>query len=147
MTNSEKALSYFSNNFNCSQAVFTTFATEMGIDESLALKLATEFGGGARCGQMCGAVSGALMVLGLKYGHYHSDNKEEKSKAYNLAVEFNKRFCDRNGSIVCKDLLGYNLSVPDELVLIKEKNLFNTVCRKMVADATEIVEQILIENN
>jgi len=147
MTNSEKALSYFSNNFNCSQAVFTTFATEMGIDESLALKLATEFGGGARCGQMCGAVSGALMVLGLKYGHCHSDNNEEKSKAYNLAVEFNKRFCDRNGSIVCKDLLGYNLSVPDELVLIKEKNLFNTVCRKMVADATEIVEQILIENN
>jgi C_GCAxxG_C_C family probable redox protein len=84
MTNSEKALSYFSNNFNCSQAVFTTFATEMGIDESLALKLATEFGGGARCGQMCGAVSGALMVLGLKYGHYHSDNKEEKSKHITL---------------------------------------------------------------
>ena len=147
MTNSEKALSYFSNNFNCSQAVFTAFATEMGIDEELALKLATEFGGGARCGQMCGAVSGALMVLGLKYGHCHSDNNEEKSRAYSLAVEFNKRFCEKNGSIVCKDLLGYDLSVPDELALIKEKNLFSTVCTKMVADAAEIVEQMLIENN
>lgn len=147
MTNSEKALSYFANNFNCSQAVFTSFATEMGIDEELALKLATQFGGGARCGQMCGAVSGALMVLGLKYGHCHSDNNEEKSRAYSLAVEFNKLFCEKNGSIVCKDLLGYDLSVPDELALIKEKNLFSTVCTKMVADAAEIVEQMLIENS
>jgi C_GCAxxG_C_C family probable redox protein len=87
------------------------------------------------------------MVLGLKYGHCHSDNSEEKSRAYSLAVEFNKRFCDRNGSIVCKDLLGYNLSVPNELVLIKEQNLFNTVCTKIIADATEIVEQMLNENN
>lgn len=147
MNKKEKALSYFSNNFNCSQAVFATFATEMGIDEQLALKLATEFGGGARCGQMCGTVSGALMVLGLKYGHCHSDNSEEKSRAYSLAVEFNKRFCGKNNSIVCKDLLGYNLSIPEEMALIKEKNLFDTVCPKMITDAVEIVEQILNENN
>ena len=147
MTKKEKALAYFSNNFNCSQAVFTAFATEMGIDEELALKLGTEFGGGARCGQMCGAVSGALMALGLKYGHYHSGNSEEKSRAYSLAVKFNKRFCDINNSIVCKDLLGYNLSVPEEMALIKEKNLFNTVCPKAITDAVEIVEQLLIENN
>jgi C_GCAxxG_C_C family probable redox protein len=144
---SDKALYYFANNFNCSQAVFTTFATEMGVDEEIALKLGTQFGGGARCGQMCGAVSGALMVLGLKYGHCHSNNNEEKSRAYSLAVEFNKRFCEKNCSIVCKDLLGYDLSVPNELALIKEKKLFSTVCPKMIADATEIVEQMLIENN
>ena len=147
MTKKEKSLAYFSNNFNCSQAVFTAFATEMGIDERLALKLGTEFGGGARCGQMCGAVSGALMALGLKYGHCHSDNNEEKSRAYSIAVEFNKRFCDKNNSIVCRDLLGYNLSVPDEMALIKEKNFFNTVCPKMIADAVEIVEELLNENN
>lgn len=143
----EKALSYFSNNYNCSQAVFTTFAVEMGIDEELALKLATEFGGGARSGQICGAVSGALMVLGLKYGHCHSDNQEEKSRAYNLAVEFNKRFSKKNNSIVCKDLLGYDLTVPDEMAVIKEKKLFKTVCPKMVADAVEILEQLLLEEN
>ncbi len=100
MTHKEQALSYYANNFNCSQTVFTTFATEPGIDEKLALKLGTEFGGGARCGQICGTVSGALMVLGLKYGHCHSDNNDEKAYAYSLAVEFNKRFSMKNGSVV-----------------------------------------------
>ena len=80
MSHADKAEEYFNNNFNCSQAVFTTFATETGLDEELALKIATQFGGGARKGEMCGAVSGALMVLGLKYGHCHSENEEEKGK-------------------------------------------------------------------
>lgn len=146
MTHKEKALSYFANNFNCSQGVFAAFATEMGIDEELALKLGTEFGGGARCGQMCGAVSGALLVLGLKHGHYHSSDLEEKAKAYALAVEFNKRFSEKHGTIVCKELLGYDLSVPEDVSIIKEKDLFHTICPTMIADAAEIVEQILGEN-
>lgn len=145
MTHKEKALNYFSNNFNCSQAVFTTFSTEMGIEEELALKLATQFGGGARCGQICGAVAGALMVLGLKYGHCHSDNDGEKFRAYEIATEFNRRFCEINNSIVCKDLLGYDLSILKNKLIIKEKNLFNTVCPKVIADAVEIVEEILNE--
>jgi len=146
MTHSEKAQEYFSNNFNCAQAVFTTFAVENGLDETLALKLATEFGGGARCGQLCGAVSGALMVLGLKYGHSHAADREEKARAYSLAVEFNTRFREKNGSIVCKDLLGYDVSDPADSAVIREKDLFRTVCPRMVADAVEIVEQMLSEN-
>lgn len=141
------ALSYFSNNFNCSQSVFAAFATEMGIGEELALKLATEFGGGARCGQICGAVSGALMVLGLKYGHSHADDRDEKANAYRLAVEFNKRFSNKNRSVVCKDLLGYDLSDPEGLAIIKEKDLFKTICPKMVADAVEILEKMLSEES
>ena len=147
MTHKEKALHYFSSNFNCSQAVFTTFATEFGIEEKLALKLSTQFGGGARCGQICGAVSGALMVLGLKYGHCHSENSEEKSRAYDIATEFNRRFCEKNHSVVCKDLLGYDLSIPEDKAIIKEKDLFNTVCTKMIADAAEIDEKMLNEYN
>ena len=145
MTHKEKALSYFGNNFNCSQAVFTTFATDVGIDEDTALMISTNFGGGARSGELCGAVAGALMVLGLKHGHCHSDNIEEKSDAYDLATEFNKRFSEKNGSIVCRDLLGYDLTIPEDVKIIKEKNLFKTICPQMVADATEIVEQMLSE--
>ena len=63
MTKSEKALELFSNNFNCSQAVLTAFAPDFGLDEQLALKLGTSFGGGARNGEICGAVSGALLIL------------------------------------------------------------------------------------
>ena len=82
MNNVEKAQGYFKNGFNCSQAVFTTFAVDLGMSEEMALKVATQFGGGARKGEMCGAVSGALMVLGMKYGHCHYDALEEKAKKH-----------------------------------------------------------------
>jgi len=93
------ATEYFENNFNCAQSVFTTFALEEGIPEELALKIATQFGGGCRKGEVCGAVSGALMVLGLKYGHCHLNAPDEKDEAYRYAEEFMDRFIakKRNG--------------------------------------------------
>ena len=143
MNKSDKALELFSNNFNCSQSVLTAFAPDFGIDEKLALMLGTSFGGGARNGEICGAVSGALMVLGLKYGHYNAADNEQKSRAYQIAVEYTKRFKALNGSIVCRDLLGYDLTKPDEMACIKEKGLFGTVCPKMVESAVKILENVL----
>ncbi|MBR6581791.1 MAG: C_GCAxxG_C_C family protein [Ruminococcus sp.] len=145
MTKSEKALELFANGFNCSQAVLTAFAADFGLDEKLALMLGTQFGGGARNGEMCGAVSGALMVLGLKYGHFESENSEQKSRAYSIATEYTKRFKELNGSIVCRDLLGYDLTNPDDMACIKEQNLFKTVCPKMIKSAVEVLESILDE--
>ncbi len=145
MTKAEKALELFSNNFNCSQAVLTAFAPDFGLDEKLALMLGTPFGSGARNAEMCGAVSGALMVLGLKYGHYQSENNEQKSRAYAIATEYTKRFRERNGSIVCRDLLGYDLTNPDHMTCIKEKNLFGDVCPRMIKSAVEILESILAD--
>ncbi|MGN1103047.1 MAG: C-GCAxxG-C-C family protein [Huintestinicola sp.] len=146
MNKTDKALELFSNNFNCSQAVLTAFAPDFGLDEKLALKLGTSFGGGARNGEMCGAVSGALMVLGLKYGHIDSADNEQKARAYSIAVEYTKRFKEANGSIVCRDLLGYDLSKPEEMTCIKEKGLFGEVCPKMIKSAVEILEDVLAEN-
>ncbi|MGN0605308.1 MAG: C-GCAxxG-C-C family protein [Oscillospiraceae bacterium] len=145
MSKTDKALSLFSNNFNCSQAVFAAFASDFGIDDELALKIGTSFGGGARNGEICGAVSGALMVLGLKYGHYQAENNEQKSRAYNIAVEYTKRFKEINKSIVCRDLLGYDLTIPKEMACIKEKNLFTEICPKMVKSAVEVLESILAD--
>ena len=145
MNHTDKAQKYFSNNFNCSQAVFTTFATEMGLDEELALKIATQFGGGARKGEMCGAVSGALMVLGLKYGHCHSDNAEEKSRAYRISEDFMNRFILKNGTVVCRELLGYDLTKFRDMEKIKELNLFKTTCPEMIKCATEIVDEMINE--
>ena len=145
MNHTDKAKEYFSNNFNCSQAVFTTFATEMGLDEELALKIATQFGGGARKGEMCGAVSGALMVLVLKYGHCHSENEEEKGRAYRISEDFMNRFIQKNGTVVCRELLGYDLSEPEDMKKIKELNLFKTTCPEMVRCATEIVDEMIKE--
>ncbi len=145
MTKSEKALELFARGFNCSQAVLTAFAPDFELDEKLALMLGTQFGGGARNGEMCGAVSGALMVLGLKYGHYESDNSEQKSRAYAIAVEYTKRFKELNGSIVCRDLLGYDLTNADDMACIKEKNLFGSICPEMIKSAVEVLESIFAD--
>lgn len=145
MNKVDRALELFSNNFNCSQAVFAAFAPELGIDEKLALMLGTSFGGGARNGEMCGAVSGALMVLGAKYGHYNSSDDEQKGRAYAITSEFTRRFKEANGSLVCRELLGYDLSKPDEMACIKEKGLFGEICPKMVKSAVEILESVLAD--
>ena len=141
----EKAVDYYNRNFNCAQGVFTTYAIEHGIDEKFSLKLATNFGGGARKGQMCGAVSGALMVLGLLYGHSESDDPDTKANAYKMAEEYMNRFIRKNGTVVCKELLGYDLSKPEEKAVIVEKDLFHTLCPKMIRSAVEILDELLEE--
>lgn len=139
----EKSANYFKNGFNCSQAVFTTFATDYGMSEEMALKVATQFGGGARKGEMCGAVAGALMVLGLEYGHFHMNAPDEKATAYKRAEEFMERFIAQNGTVVCRELLGYDVSNPEDMIKIKELSLFQSTCPKMIQCATKIVEQML----
>lgn len=145
MNHVDKAENYFRNCFNCSQAVFATFAVELGLDEDVALKIATQFGGGARKGEMCGAVSGALMVLGLKYGHSHEGDLEEKGKAYKIAEDFMNRFIEKKGTVVCRELLGYDVSKAEDMAKIKELNLFQITCPEMIRCATEIVDQMLQE--
>ena len=145
MTKSEKALELFANNFNCSQAVLTAFAADFGLEEELALKLGTSFGGGARNAEICGAVSGALLVLGLKYGHYVATDNEQKSRSYAIAVDYTNRFKETHGSIVCRDLLKYDLTIPEEAACIKEKCLFAEICPKMIKSAVEILEDVLAD--
>ena len=142
----KRAVDYYGRNFNCSQGVFTTYAIEHGIDEKLALKLATNFGGGARKGEMCGAVSGALMVLGLLYGHSESEDPDTKARAYAMSEEYMNRFIRRNGSVVCRELLGYDLSKPEEKVVILEKDLFRTFCPDMIRSAVEILDELIEEH-
>ena len=145
MNHVDKAVKYYSNNFNCSQAVFTTYATELGLDEETALKMSTQFGGGARKGEMCGAVSGAFMVLGLKYGHSHAEDIEEKGKAYQIAEDFMNRFIAEKGTVVCRELLGYDVSNQEDVAKIKELDLFKTTCPEMIKCATAMVEQMINE--
>lgn len=145
MSRVEKAVAYYKRNFNCSQAVFTTYAVECGMDEKLALKIATNFGGGARKGELCGAVSGAMMVLGLLFGHSESEDTETKKIVYALSEEYMTRFAKVNGSTVCRDLLGYDLTKPEDMEIIKEKQLFTTKCVEMVQSAVEVLEELLAE--
>ncbi len=145
MDHAEKAVAYYNHNFNCSQAVFTAFSIELGIDEKLALRLGTNFGGGERKGELCGAVAGALMVLGLRCGHCDSDDSEGKRRAYSISEEFMNRFIEKNGSVVCRDLLGYDLTRAEDMEVIRKENLFRTFCPAMVQSASEILDEMINE--
>jgi C_GCAxxG_C_C family probable redox protein len=130
-----------SGKMNCSQAVLTAFCEEYGLSPALARQLALGFGGGmGRTGKTCGAVTGAYMVIGLKHELNAQNGQQVKERVYALVNEFTRRFTQVNGSIVCKELLGYDLSTPEGSAAAKEKGLFTTLCPKFVKDAVEILE-------
>jgi C_GCAxxG_C_C family probable redox protein len=97
----------------------------------------------ARTGQTCGAVTGALMVIGLKHGQTRADDLLAKEKTYALAKEFLQRFRERQGATLCPELLGYDIGDPQEMQLAKDKGLFTSLCPRLVADAAEILQEIL----
>lgn len=145
MSNIDLAVACFKEDFNCSQAVFSTYAPMLGLDRETALRVAASFGGGmGRTGETCGAATGALMVIGLRYGRPNAGDKEAKEKTYNLAGEFLNRFAARNnGCVKCRELLGCDVGNPEERQAAREQGLFETLCPKFVRDAAELVEQLL----
>jgi len=142
MTNpSEIALACFRQNFNCAQSVLVAFAPQLGLDESQALKIASPFGGGvARRGQICGAVTGALMALGLAHG---ADSPAGKEDAYHLGEEFLQRFESRHATILCRDLLDCDISTPAGRQQAGERGVFTALCPLFVGDAVEVVQEML----
>ncbi len=94
-------------------------------------------------GKTCGAITGAFMVIGLKHGMTKVEDEQTKEKTCDLVIEFVNRFEARNGSIMCKELLGCDISTPEGMKIIEDKKLFETLCPKLVQDAAEIIEQIL----
>ena len=148
MGTKELAVSRFEQGYSCSQAVFSAYAEEMGLDRDTALKIAGAFGGGmGRTGQTCGAVTGALMAIGLKYGAIDAADKETKEKVYALVKEFSDRFKFRNESVSCKDLLGVDIGTSEGQAIARDQNLYSTICTKLVKDAAEIVEEIVADKS
>jgi C_GCAxxG_C_C family probable redox protein len=97
-----------------------------------------------RTGETCGAVSGALMVIGLRYGQPTAEDKDAKEKTYELAREFMNRFAARNnGCVKCRELLGHDISIPEDMQTARDQGLFETLCPKFVRDAAEVVEQLI----
>jgi C_GCAxxG_C_C family probable redox protein len=143
MTHVEKANDLFTKKFHCSQAVFAAFAEKLGLTEEQALKIGACFGSGMRKGEVCGACTGALMALGLKYGQAAENDIESRLKTNEVTDRFMAEFKKENGSYICKELLGCDLSTKDGIDFALEKNLFTEFCPKMVESATKIAENIL----
>ena len=142
----EQAVTIFKEGSNCSQAVISVHSEQLGLSRKMALKIAQGFGGGmGRMAQTCGAVTGAYMVLGLKYGNADIHDKEAKERIYGLVREFTRRFESRNSSIVCRELLGCDISKPEGIAYAKENGLFTSVCPKMVRETAEILDEMINE--
>ncbi|MBW8017322.1 MAG: C_GCAxxG_C_C family protein [Planctomycetes bacterium] len=135
MTNTDKALQTFSEGYNCAQAVFMTFAEQLGLPAETAAKISSGFGGGMHIGSKCGVVTGAFMALGLKFG-------EGKKRTYDKTSEFTEKFLQRNPSTRCLDLLGVDVRLEEELQIAKNEGLFRKICDNLVKDACEILEEI-----
>ena len=144
MSKVEDAVQCFHNGFNCSQAIFSTYCEELGLDSKSALKIACPFGSGiARTAKICGAVSGAYLLIGLKHGKYLPEDNDAKELCFRLSKEFTDRFNEIHGSIHCSDLLKYDLSTPEGYQYIKDQELFKTLCPIFIRDAAVIIEELL----
>ena len=143
MMHIEKANELFCRKFHCSQAVFAAFAEELGLTEEQALKIAACFGSGMRKGEVCGACTGALMALGLKYGQAIEQDLDSRQKTNEVTDRFMSDFIEENGSYMCKELLGCDISTQEGITIALEKKLFTEFCPKMVESATRITENIL----
>ena len=143
MKHEQVATMLFEEKYHCSQAVLGAFVEEFDLDIKTALKLGGCFGGGMCKGEVCGACIGALMALGLKYGQCEIDDLESRAKANEVAVAFLEQFKTENGSYLCKDLLGCDLSTPEGKAYALENKLFTEFCPKMVGSAVRIAEKLM----
>ena len=141
LTPAEIAVANFSQHYNCSQSVFSAFAEQFGLNRETALKLASPFGGGvARRGEICGAVTGALLALGLARG---ADKPAGKDEIYRLSQEFMRLFEQKHPSLLCRDLIATDISTLAGYQAATEKRVFTTICPLLVQDAAEIAQKLL----
>ncbi len=140
----ERAVALYRQGYTCAQSILSSFGTRYGLDPALAFKLGEPFGAGTSCtNDMCGSVTGALMVLGLQYGSAQSDDPAARLNTYQRVHEFIQRFTAIHGSIQCTDLLGYDLSDPAQLQIVFEQGLFSQLCPVFVQDAAQILAEML----
>lgn len=141
----ERALRCFADHLHCSQSILAAFSEECGITEEAAFRLGSCFGSGMREGNVCGACTGALMVLGLIYGETHAGDQEGRLRTNRLNDLMMDRFSEANGSCLCKDLLGCDIRTPEGVQYARDNHLFTEFCPKMGASAVDILEGIIKE--
>ena len=132
-----EAVQLFEDGYMCSQAVLAVFCEEFGLSREQAFKISISFGSGMRKGEVCGACTGAIMALGLKYG-------ENKSKSDEMCVKFLDSFKKENGSYICRDLLDCDIRTEEGIKYAIDNNLFKEICPKMVESAAKIAQELIL---
>jgi len=140
----EQAVAFYKQGYTCTQSILASFATRYSLPQDLAFRIGEPFGAGTSCtNDMCGAVTGAVIVMGLQYGSTHFDDEAARYYTYQRVQELIQRFKALRGSIQCCDLLGYDLSDPQQLQSAWEKGLFMQLCPNLVRDSAQILIEII----
>jgi C_GCAxxG_C_C family probable redox protein len=145
MTRSEQAVSKFIEGYNCAQSVLFAFCDELGLDKDKALKIACGFGAGmGRKEEVCGAVTGGIMVINAKYGRGENDTQKATEITYAKVRELMNQFSPKHGTYICRKLLnGCELKTEEGQKTFKDNDYFNKVCKSCVRSAVEILETII----
>lgn len=137
----EKAMEMYHGGLDCSQVTFGHGLELMGMDPEFGYKAGACFGGGMFDGKTCGCVTGSLMAIGMKYGHYKMNDRQTKDELIKIKAEFEKAFIEEHGSLICKDLLGYK--IPEDMEKILQEGLMDKICPKLAVTACNILEELL----
>ena len=149
MTKRELGENYFSSGYNCAQSVVLAFSEEIGLPKDVLLKLSSTFGGGmGRLREVCGAVSGMFIVLGLLQGYTSPTDNVEKMEVYKKVQDLANEFKKINGTIICRELLGEveakTTPTPEQRTAEYYKK---RPCKLLVGDACEILGNWLVNAN
>jgi len=143
MNRSEQAKELFLSGYNCAQSVVLSFADDLKFSKELAQKMAAGFGGGmGKQQETCGAVTGAIMVLGLMKGEKVNNNDELKASAYGSVKDLTREFVASYKTTRCRDLIGCDLNTPEGSAKFKEENMMENVCAPCVEKAVQIIENL-----
>ncbi|HOQ05688.1 MAG TPA: C-GCAxxG-C-C family protein [Anaerohalosphaeraceae bacterium] len=143
MDRTEQAVCLFQKGYNCAQAILAVWCERFGLPQETAVKLAGGLGGGiGRNGETCGALTGAVLVLGLRYGTADPLDKNTKYDLYRRTRELMHRFKDHAGSLYCRQLLGFDMATPEGLAASQKPGAFDE-CPQFVRIAAELLDKML----
>lgn len=143
MTNENTAVERFLDGYSCSQTILTIYCERYGVDHVTGARLAAGFGAGMQKAKTCGAVTGAIMVIGLHFGDEGSVKSAGRKAVYTAVQDFIGKFEQLHGTLSCRDLLGCDVNTPEGMQIAAEKDLFKTVCPKFVQDAAMLLDQVI----
>lgn len=135
----DQAIAHFKNGYNCAQSVLLALYEHMDTngENSLIPKIAAGFGGGiGRCGSVCGALTGSILAVGIKYAP-NEPGIEKRAQTYANAKTLYKQFETKQGTVFCRDLIKYDLSNPEEAAKFREEKIQEKVCQRLIKDAVE----------
>lgn len=146
MTHKEKAIELLKKKYHCSQALLGAFAGDFGLDLKTAFRISTCFGGGMRQGTTCGCITGGLLVLGLAFGFTDPQDKELETYGNRKTEEYIRTFRERmQGDVFCRDILGKDVSIPEEMAIVRQEGLIMQKCPRAFFVSIEILEKMLEE--